>query len=94
MKQWNQHLPTPSIIDSNITIIWDLKMVVDVVVEHNLPDIVIVGRKSSDINKWMPWILMTLMLSQHSIRLQTIGTKIAMKNHLKYLGLYVYFGMF
>eukprot|EP00957_Ditylum_brightwellii_P057355 4349336-Ditylum_brightwellii.AAC.1 len=44
--QWYRHSPTPSVIDGKTTITWDLKMVVDKVLEHNWPNIVILDRAS------------------------------------------------
>eukprot|EP00957_Ditylum_brightwellii_P074607 5669297-Ditylum_brightwellii.AAC.1 len=43
-KQWYKHSPIPSIIDGNITITWDLKIVVDKKLEHNCLDIVVIDK--------------------------------------------------
>eukprot|EP00957_Ditylum_brightwellii_P053672 4066536-Ditylum_brightwellii.AAC.1 len=42
--QWYKHSPTPSVIDDNTTITWDLMMVVDKALEHNWPNIVILDK--------------------------------------------------
>eukprot|EP00957_Ditylum_brightwellii_P182143 13877680-Ditylum_brightwellii.AAC.1 len=44
--QWLKHSHTPSVITSETTITWDLKMVVDKLLEHNWSNIVILDRAS------------------------------------------------
>eukprot|EP00957_Ditylum_brightwellii_P023209 1751349-Ditylum_brightwellii.AAC.1 len=45
VAQHHKHSPIPSVVDGNITITWDLKMVVDKKLEHNCPDIVAIDKE-------------------------------------------------